>query len=71
MSGNDPREAVTKQLWSAFVSATERNPRGAFLRIGDDGARMRCLMVVLGEVLTPMVLELQELRDRVRQLEAR
>lgn len=66
----DPREAVTKQLWEAFVEATYHDPRGLFFRIGDEGAKMRCLMIVLGEVFAPLVLEVQDLRERVRKLEA-
>lgn len=65
----NPEEAVANALWERFVAATNRHPRGMFFRVGDEGIKMKILMVALSDLIAPLILEVESLRRKVKELE--
>ena len=66
-----PTQTVALSFWESFKKHTDQHPRGPFLRLSDDGARVKCVLLALAEVVGPMVFEIKLLRDRVAELESR
>lgn len=60
---------VTNALWEKFVEATELSPRGFFFKYGDEGTKTKMLLYSLAHVLTPILLEVETLRQKVAELE--
>ncbi len=60
-------DSVTKALWDSFVEATHKHPRGMFFRMGDEALKMKMLLHSLACVLTPIILEVERLREVVEK----
>lgn len=65
------RAKIEADLWTHFVAATEANGRGLFLRVADDGHRVRCAFAAVARFVLPLVVEMASLRSRVDELERR
>lgn len=50
-------EHFSAQLWSEFEAATKAHPRGLFLRVGDDKARVACIFRAVAVLVSPLIIE--------------
>jgi len=66
----DPRANLFDELWQQYIRASQSNPRGGFLRLGDTALQTRCILSAVACVVLPLVVEVANLRRELAELKS-